>query len=361
MLPPSPTLPLRPVPAGFASRPASLGDLPAVAQLFEDVAHARGGRVRVRAEDLRVRWLALDELDETILVERVDDEPRLAAYAELQVDDDRFIGEVVAHTEARVHPAWTGHGLATFLLGYAQERARAAAQSAGRTTVQLYLTVVDGDDRTRSFLLARGFSPVRHLLDLRLDLHADPPSPAWPAGVTYRDFEPGRDEEAVWRLHRLAFEDVPTHLPIPLEDWLDERIRHDPLFDPALVLLAEHDHELVGVAVCRTGALGSPEDGWVRDLAVHPSWRRRGIGMALLRTAFAAFRARGLTGAALEVDDVTLEGAVALYRRAGMRITHQTDLLRRTLELPDGDEVTPASGEQPRVAPPTPSPSDSDV
>lgn len=360
MLPTSPTLPLRPVPAGFASRPASLGDLAAVAQLFEEVAHARGGRVRVRADDLRVRWLALDELDETILVERIDEDPRLAAYAEFQVDDDPFTGEVVAHTEARVHSAWTGHGLATFLLGYAEERARAAAEAAGRTTVQLYLTVVDGDDRTRSFLLARDFTPVRHLLDLRLDLHADPPSPAWPTGVSHRGFEPGRDEEAVWRLHRLAFEDVPTHLPIPFEDWLDERIRHDPLFDPALVVLAEHDDELVGVAVCRTGALGSPEDGWVRDLAVHPSWRRRGIGMALLRTAFAAFRARGLTGAALEVDDVTLEGAVALYRRAGMRITHQTDLLRRTLELHAGDETSAVAAVEPPTDAPTSAP-DADV
>jgi ribosomal protein S18 acetylase RimI-like enzyme len=55
--------------------------------------------------------------------------------------------------------------------------------------------------------------------------------------------------------------------------------------------------------------------------------------MALLRTAFAAFRDRGLTGVALEVDDVTVDGAVELYRRAGMRIVHRTDILERTLRL----------------------------
>ncbi len=333
MMPPTTALPLRPVPAGFTVRPATLPDLARVAQLFEVAADHRGGRVRVREDDLRFRWLALDRLDETMLVEHPDGAPHLAAYAEFQVELDPFTGEAVAHIEARVHPAWTGHGLATFLLGHAEERACSAARAAGRTTVALYLTVVDGDERTRSFLAARGFEPVRHLLDLRLDLHAAPPAPAWPPGVRGRAFRRGHDEAAAWQVHQAAFANVGTHLPIPLDDWVEERVDRDPLFDEGLFLLAEHDDEVIGIAVCRSGALGSPEDGWIRDLAVLPSWRRKGVGMALLRTALEAFRRRGLTGAALEVDDVTLEGAVALYRRAGMRITHRTDLFRRILPV----------------------------
>jgi mycothiol synthase len=341
MMPPTTALPLRPVPAGFTVRPATLADLERVAQLFEAAAHHRGGRVRVREDDLRFRWLSLDRLDETMLVEHPDGEPRLAAYAEFQVELDPFTGEAVAHIEARVHPAWTGHGLATFLLGHAEERARSAARAADRACVALYLTVVDGDERTRAFLGARAFEPVRHLLDLRLDLHAAPPTPAWPSGVRCRTFRPGHDEKATWRVHQAAFEEIATHLPIPLDDWVAERIDRDPQFDPGLFLLAEHDDEVIGIAVCRSGALGSPEDGWIRDLAVLPAWRRRGVGMALLRTALEAFRRRGLTGAALEVDDVTLEGAVALYRRAGMRITHRTDLFRRILPVDSAEGVVP--------------------
>jgi mycothiol synthase len=341
MMPPTTALPLRPVPAGFTVRPATLPDLDRVAQLFEAAAQHRGGRVRVRADDLRVRWLALDRLDETMLVEHPDGAPRLAAYAEFQVELDPFTGDAVAHIEARVHPAWTGHGLASFLLGHAEERARSAARAAGRATVALYLTVVDGDERTASFLAANGFEPVRHLLDLRLDLHAAPPAPAWPSGVRCRAFRQGSDEEAAWRVHQAAFAEIETHLPIPLDNWVAERIDRDPQFDERLLLLAEHDDDVVGIAVCRAGALGSPEDGWIRDLAVLPAWRRKGIGMALLRTALDAFRRRGLTGAALEVDDVTLEGAVALYRRAGMRITHRTDLFRRILPVDSSEGAVP--------------------
>jgi mycothiol synthase len=341
MMPPTTALPLCPVPAGFTVRPATLADLERVAHLFEAAALHRGGRVRVREDDLRFRWLSLDRLDETMLVEHPDGEPGLAAYAEFQVELDPFTGEAVAHIEARVHPAWTGHGLATFLLGHAEERARSAARAADRADVALYLTVVDGDERTRAFLGARDFEPVRHLLDLRLDLHAAPPSPAWPSGVRCRAFRPGHDEEAAWRVHQAAFAEVATHLPIPLDDWVAERVLRDPVFDPGLLLLAEHDDEVVGIAVCRSGALGSPEDGWIRDLAVLPAWRRQGVGMALLRTALEAFRRRGLTGAALEVDDVTLEGAVALYRRAGMRITHRTDLFRRILPVDSAEGAVP--------------------
>jgi ribosomal protein S18 acetylase RimI-like enzyme len=53
--------------------------------------------------------------------------------------------------------------------------------------------------------------------------------------------------------------------------------------------------------------------------------------MALLRAAFAAFRERGLTGVALEVDDVSMDGAVGLYRRAGMRIVRRTDVLEQLI------------------------------
>jgi mycothiol synthase len=348
MLPPTTALPLRPVPPGFTVRPATLPDLDRVAALFEAAAHHRGGRVRVRAEDLKLRWLALDGIDETMLVEHPDGEPELAAYAEFQIELDPFTGEVVAHIEARVHPAWTGHGLATFLLGHAEERARSAARAADHDHVALYLTVVDGDERTRSFLDARGFEPVRHLLDLRLDLHAAPPAPSWPPGVHVRTLRRGQDEQAAWRVHQAAFADVGTHLPVPLADWVEERIDRDPLFDERLFLLAGHDDEVIGIALCRPRTLGSREDGWIRDLAVLPAWRRRGVGMALLRAALHAFRERGLTGAALEVDDVTLDGAVALYRRAGMRITHQTDLLRRTLDVDTTEATVPGLPTDPR-------------
>lgn len=337
--------PLEPPPPGFMLRRPSWADLDAVADLFAACSLDRIGQVTVRAADLRIRWLELPGFDDVVLVEHPDARPPLVAYAHVQVDEPDTVhpvpeawgGELVVYVEGRVHPAWTGHGLATFLLARAEARALRAAQRAEHDPVLLRTSVVDGDDAARAFFAARGFTPVRHLLELHLDLHAPPPAPVWPAGVSCRPFVPGRDEEVAWRTHQAAFAEVPTYLPLDLEDWLDDRIRRDPAFDPELLLLAvtddAHDEQVVGLAVCRAGAEGASEDGWVRDLGVVPAWRRRGIGIALLRTAFAAFRLRGLTGAALEVDDVTVEGALRLYRRAGMRIVRRTDVVEKQLSL----------------------------
>ncbi|MFA9444785.1 GNAT family N-acetyltransferase [Egicoccus sp. AB-alg6-2] len=343
-------------PDGFSLRRATWDDLFTVAGLYAACSLARVGAVTTRPGDLRVRWLELGGPQDVLLVEHPDASPALVAALEFQADVDPWTDELDLHVEGKVHPAWEGHGLATYLLDHAERRARREAWLAGRATAVLRTTVVDGDERARSFFAHRGFVPVRHLLQLRLDLHASPPQAVWPAGVGCRTFVPGRDEEALWSAHLAAFADNPEFLPLELHDWVEFHTR-DPGFDPSLVLLAEADPGIgvsdadgldaptvVGFAWCRAGAEGAAEEGWIRDLAVVPAWQGRGIGMALLRAAFGAFRTRGLTGVRLEVDDVTMDGAVGLYRRAGMRIARRTDVLEQLL-------VTAASIDDPGPPP----------
>jgi mycothiol synthase len=328
---------LHPAPAGFGLRRPAWEDLDAVAELYAATSRARQGTVTVRTDDLRFRWLGLESFDEALLVEPEpaggDPPGPPVAYAAFESFVDPWTGELDLHVEGTVHPAWTSRGLAGFLLARAVDRARIAAREAGRSRAVLRTSLEDGDERARAWFASRGFVPVRHLLELRLDLHAPPPAAVWRSGVSCRTFRPGVDEQVLWETHQAAFADVPTYLPLDLADFLDDRLRRYPDLDPGLILLAERDDEVVGLAVCRAGTEVAAEDGWVRDLGVIPAWRRHGIGMALLRTAFAAFRERGLTGVALEVDDVTLDGAVALYRRAGMRTVRRTDVLERVLDV----------------------------
>jgi mycothiol synthase len=328
---------LRPAPPGFRLRRPDWDDLDRVAALHAAASRDRVGSVTVRPDDLRVRWLGLDSFDEVLLVEHASvPDPDPVAYASFEAFVDPWTGELDLHVDGTVHPDWTSHGLAGFLLARAEDRARAAARDAEHPGALLRTSLEDGDDRARAWFAARGFTPVRHLLELRLDLHAPPPTAVWRSGVRCRTFRPGVDEHVLWQTHQAAFAEVPTHLPLDLDDFLDDRLRRYADLDPGLVLLAEYDDEVVGLAICRAGTEVASEDGWVRDLGVVPAWRRHGIGMALLRTTFAAFRSRGLTGVALEVDDVTLDGAVALYRRAGMRTVRRTEVLERWLAVEVG-------------------------
>ena len=359
---PSPLVP------GTTIRAPTHDDLDAVVALFAAAAETRlGSSPPLRRDDLRIRWLMLDDLEDAVLVLGGDDADRPLAYGsapvDVEVDPATGLLEAVVHLEGEVHPAQRGRGLGSFLLDRAVATGQAAllahdtalvADDTATTRphapgtaptapdvhtlhtpgVRVRTALVDGTPTEHVWFTTRGFTAVRHLLELRLDLHAPPPAPRWPDGVTVRTFRPGQDEDVLWRTHQAAFADVATHLPIAREDLLRDR---EPAADPQLVLLAEHGHptpEVVAVAVCRAGTEFAAEEGWVRDLGVLPTWRRRGVAMALLREAFARFRDRGLTGVALEVDDVTLDGAVALYRRAGMRVTRRTDVLERTTPVP---------------------------
>ncbi len=60
------------------------------------------------------------------------------------------------------------------------------------------------------------------------------------------------------------------------------------------------------------------ETGWIDNVGVLRAWRRRGIGLALLRESFRVFYVRGVRDVRLSVDASSLTGAPRLYERAGM-------------------------------------------
>jgi ribosomal protein S18 acetylase RimI-like enzyme len=55
---------------------------------------------------------------------------------------------------------------------------------------------------------------------------------------------------------------------------------------------------------------------------VHETWRRRGVGEALLRHVLATFAARGAPAVELKVHS-TNAGALALYERVGFRVVER--------------------------------------
>ena len=323
---------LRPAPEGVRLARAGWDDLARVTALYQACEQHRVGEVTVRPDDLRARWLSEGGPGEdTLMVLSPDDD--LVAYAEFHEDTDPWTDALDLYIEGRVHPDHLGRGLATFLLHRGEDRARRAMRRTGQPTAVLRTTAVDGDDDALAWYRRRGFVPVRHFLQMRLDLHAPPPAPAWPTGVTVRTV--ARTELAtVWAVHQRAFADLATAMPTTFPDWREHRVERDPGFDPSLWFLAEAEGVPVGVCLARGSTPEASEVGDVRDLGVVPAWRRRGVALALLRTALGAFHDRGLTGAALEVDDVTLDGAVRLYRAAGMRVSRRTDVLELTLQRP---------------------------
>ncbi len=145
-------------------------------------------------------------------------------------------------------------------------------------------------------------------LRLRRDLSRPLPAPDWPDDIHPVPFT---DDLAPGVHALMASGYAPGEGEISgFDNWWGI-LRRDSEFDPGLVLAARAaDGTFAGVCQCWTSA-------FVKDLVVAPGHRRRGIGGALMLTAFAAFQARGASHVDLKVMPGNAR-AIAFYRHLGM-------------------------------------------
>lgn len=147
-------------------------------------------------------------------------------------------------------------------------------------------------------------APVR----MTLDLSRPAPRPRWPDGISLAGFC-GDDAPEIHRLMLSAYSEGGGSVPAAFGEWWNAT-GGDAEFDPALCFVARAaDGTIVGFALCWTSS-------FLKDLVVHPDFRRRGIGDALLRTAQATLRSRGHEWLALKVHAGNA-GARRLYEQAG--------------------------------------------
>jgi GNAT superfamily N-acetyltransferase len=165
-----------------------------------------------------------------------------------------------------------------------------------------------------------GFANLTDVLEMGIELGPDAPAPEWPDGVHRRPFDPERDAAAVHACLVEAFAGSDERVA-PYAEWRPWLLG-DPSYDAGLVFVAESDGEVAGMAQCWT-------EGFVKDVAVRPAFRGRGLGEALLRTVFAEFARRGVGEVRLKVDAGNPTGAVRLYRRVGMRELRRYAVLAR--------------------------------
>lgn len=96
----------------------------------------------------------------------------------------------------------------------------------------------------------------------------------------------------------------------PFDIWWRD-LTNDPEYDPNLCMYVKHESgTMIALAQCWTSA-------FVKDLVVHPGYRRRGVGRMLLLHVFAEFKARLASSVRLKVERNNL-AAMRFYRSVGM-------------------------------------------
>lgn len=281
---------------------------------------------------------ALDHLDEAIdasalreLLHRPDFDPHNGAFlaldehggivghARLDLNNAPPQSRFIAHTV--VHPDWRDEAIEQLLLQELWSRAQRRRRNLGSKPVQFRTYCVTHQGKRIALFESLGLRPVRydlHMVCHPLDNLADP---TFPPGMRVRPYARGQDDEAALAVINAAFADVMDFAAATLEDlrhWLEA-----PSFREHLSYVAFDGEELAGLCLCteselRAGLLGR-RDGYVDTLCVRREYRRRGLGLALLRKCLQAFKRAGLQSATLGTDTENPTEAMRLYKQAGFR------------------------------------------
>ena len=213
-----------------------------------------------------------------------------------------------------VHPDARRRGIGTQLLRAAEGAATLDVLQADAVTLE---------PAAAPFFRANGYEKVWEIWLMGVGL-VDVPAeePRWPEGIEVRTVRT-EDAAAVKTLLDEAYAAEPEHRPVPFDEWRQVMLG-DPSFDPDVWFLAESGGELAAAAL-------NWKEGYVKDLVVHPAWRRRGLGEALLRRTFATFRERGVPRVGLKVLSNNPTHAWRLYERVGMRRERTYEVFQKRL------------------------------
>jgi ribosomal protein S18 acetylase RimI-like enzyme len=143
-----------------------------------------------------------------------------------------------------------------------------------------------------------------------------------PEGLCLRDARP--DElDSVALLLRDAYLEYARSLPPDIwEGYLQDIMNVRGRLGAAELIVAELDGEMAGAVTLYLKPSPPTREGWPRDwagvrlLAVRPSWRRRGIGRALMDECVRRCRERGIRTLGLHTT-VMMEVARGMYERMG--------------------------------------------
>jgi len=305
-----------------ALRPITPADLEAVHALCRRIESADGIPIATPLAEFE-EWLSDPHLDPATDTRMVEEGGGAVAWGRIW---HRPSGEIEerAFLIGGVAPEARGRGLGRALLAWQIERAREILL-ATRPVLPRYVRAQAYDFEAATLRLYRrhGLAIVRYASEMLRDLDA-PPALVPTPGIAIVPWDRQRDEEARHVVND-AFRDHWGGVLRGAEAWQHELAAFGSRLD--LSFFAVAGNRIVGATRnahfpgdrAVTGRL----DGWIQQVGVLRSHRKRGIASALISASLAAFAEAGLTHAALGVDSENPTGALRLYERLGFRAIHR--------------------------------------
>lgn len=306
-------------------RPLAFTDIPALAGLLAAVEHADGTSEHFDVADLS------EALDDATL--------DLAADTIAVLDGTKLVGMGIVRGQSivrdvhgvslwgAVHPEHRGQGIGRGILAQQLHRgthlhAERHPANPGRLEVRPY------DHCTDHVRLAKaaGLTAVRHWYDMDRDLAEPLPDvPELAAPLHVVGYEPHHDDDAR-SLHNVAFADAFEVTDQDPDNWR-AWFTGSRAFRPDLSWMVFSGDSLVAMLLSYFYTADALADGfaegWIGQVATLPTYRRHGIGTALLARALHAYRAAGFARAALDADTGSDIGGLAIYSKLGFRVARK--------------------------------------
>jgi mycothiol synthase len=319
---------IHPPPQGFVLRALTVDDLTAAQALLDECESTDTGEPCVHeldiAVEVRSHWFDLE--GGAWVVVGADGHLAGVGWAHRPADDGVITSDHYVRADVR------DLGLDDVFLDLMEDRAIwHANQRRGAGGVHLLCFCEPLLERRRELLVVRGYSVVRELYQMRLDLAEPLPAARYPAGISVRSLRLGQDERALHAASEEAFGEHFLYQPTPFEEWCVRTVQRDGL-DPELWLVAWDTDEAAG----QVWVLPRGGEVHVEDLSVRRPWRGRGLGLALLLDVFGLLAARGYAFVRLFVDAQNATGALGLYLKAGMRVERRFEVFEKAIESSEG-------------------------
>ncbi|MET0426139.1 MAG: GNAT family N-acetyltransferase [Actinoplanes sp.] len=314
------------LPTGWQIRRPTLADVPAILQLVHACDIASVGEPDFTAEEVRE---ALTEPNTDLATDvwvALDPSGRLSgwAYPDNANGDDRDFIEVYVWPESGL-PAL--RPLLELLLARVTERGR----EFGHEPYTVRAGAIPTETAYIEALADAGFAFLKQHARMQMSLAGvSPAAPEPPPGVVVRPVRPD-DEPEMRAFHGVieqAFLDSDHH-STDYETWR-KQVSNESVVSWDEWFVAEVDGTIAGVLQSSDGG-AEDNEGWVKRLAVLREHRKRGIGEALLRRAFAVYAAKGRDRAGLGVDLANPTKAARLYHAVGMTPLYQANIYQRTV------------------------------
>ena len=306
---------------GLSWRPLTVADVADLAALCWAAETADAAPFRTSLEETAERFDGAWKRPALDTLAGFDSSGRMVAFGQVTTNPGDA-GTVRAFLEGAVHPDVRGRGVGRALVTWMDGRGRQLLAESGKDLPGRLLTYLEAaHEGARELFAACGFAPTRYYTEMRRPLATALPPVRPVDGFSLAPWTPEIDD-AVRRAHNEAFADHWGSEPMTAEAW---RLRAAS-FVPGWSRVAVEDAsgEVAGYLMSARYEQDWPvvghSFGYTSLLGVRRRWRGRGLAVALLGWAMAAYRADGMEFARLGVDTANPSGAHGLYAALGYEV-----------------------------------------